>query len=98
MKLKLQSDCRSRGIIALFGVVLLLALGLTQAAHIHADSGDSGDSHCSLCAVAHAPAAVPAEVAIPVPAAIELPVILFKPSLRSVEAHSCLYSRPPPVA
>jgi hypothetical protein len=96
VKLESQVVPLRRRIVAVLGVVLLIAFGVVQAAHFHPGDGLAGDSHCTLCAVAHAPAAVPAVSAIPAPSIAHHRPILLEPSFSAFEISSFHYGRPPP--
>ena len=86
-----------RWVLSLFGILLLLSLGPIQAFHVHpGPAGQSEDAHCVLCQVAHATPHLVLAITFFTLALTHLSVVLFEPSLRSVNFHSSLFSRPPP--
>jgi hypothetical protein len=85
-----------RKLAAVVGVLLIATFAMIQAIHVHPELGLAENSHCAICAVAHATPAVVTPVAVPVLVFIQIRLVLFEPLLRSSGTLSPLYSRPPP--
>ena len=87
---------RLRKFAAVVGVLVIAAFAMVQAVHVHPELGLAENSHCAICAVAHATPAAVAPIAAPVLVSIHIRSVLFEPLLRSSDTLSPLYSRPPP--
>jgi hypothetical protein len=85
---------RLRKLAALAGILLLAAFAFVQIVHTHA--GLAENTQCSICVVAHAPAAAVAPVVVPVLPFTHLRLILFESVLHNSDTLSLHFCRPPP--
>jgi hypothetical protein len=96
MKPILQFDrARFRKLAALLGILILGLFATLQVVHAH-PLGQTDDSHCSVCHVAHAPAALLAPVSLPALVLIRAEVFPVEPQLGHTVLAPALFIRPPP--
>ena len=96
MKPILQFDrARFRKLAALLGLLIFGLFATIQVVHAH-PLGQSEDSHCSICLVAHATATLIALPAVPVLVFIRAEVSPVEPQLPYIAPSAALFIRPPP--
>jgi hypothetical protein len=81
---------------ALAGILIIAAFAMIHAVHIHPEYGFADSAHCSLCAVAHASAAIIILTVCPVLVFISARWVCFDSPLRTSILLHPHHSRPPP--
>lgn len=81
--------------IAVIGVMLLVVMGVAQAAHIHGPDF-TGSNHCSTCVASHAPAAPLTNAILVIHTERGTPVVLKPPLFLCNAFIGSSYIRPPP--
>jgi len=86
---------RLRKLGVLLGVLMVAIFAFIQAVHMHPESSPA-DSHCAICAVAHAPALAAVPVLLPTPRFTGSRVPIFQAQECILVSLAPLYGRPPP--
>jgi hypothetical protein len=86
---------RLRKLGVLLGILVVALFAFIQAVHMHPESSPA-DSHCAICAAAHAPALAAAPVLLSTPRFTGNRVLIFQAQECGLISLAPFYGRPPP--